>query len=121
MEKVQAKLGRSTSSSTRCSSGASTCRRPSADARERIIIADGRAPAGQRKNQQTIAEAQAASKIAEARGEAEATKLRAESYSTNRQLLDLEIAREQAKVCQGVTTCVIGGSTADLLFRARGQ
>lgn len=69
------------------------------------------------QKQQAIAEANAKATIAQAEGEARATQLRAQSYTSNSKLLDLEIARAKAEgikeVCAHSSTCIIGGSIAD--------
>lgn len=59
--------------------------------------------------------------IMKAEADARANQLRAESYSSNPKLLDLEIAKEWssgfANACGGnsVTTCIIGGQALDML------
>lgn len=67
--------------------------------------------------QQGIAEANAKATIAQAEGDAKANQLRAQSYSSNPKLLDLEIAKAKAEgmasVCSKSSTCIIGGSIAD--------
>lgn len=46
---------------------------------------------------------------------AKAKEVTAEAYRRNPALLQLEIAQHLKELCQGVQTCVIGGSVADLL------
>ena len=68
--------------------------------------------------EKAIAEANAATEITRAEGSARANQLRANSYASNPRLLDLDIAQVQAtalaNVCAKATTCVIGGSVADV-------
>lgn len=68
--------------------------------------------------EKAIAEANAATEITRAEGTARANQLRANSYASNPKLLDLDIAQVQANalanVCARATTCVIGGSVADI-------
>lgn len=65
----------------------------------------------------------ARSVVMKAQAEAQATRLRAEAYSSNPALVELERAKALsegiAKACSGaqVTTCVIGGSVLDLQRR----
>lgn len=69
------------------------------------------------QKQYVIDSVEASGTLLRARATSEAKRLEAESYSQNPRLLELEIARAQAeglsKACQGVQTCVIGGSVAD--------
>jgi len=90
-----------------------------AESRQRIIAQVAELKSAQ--NREAIAKANASAQIEQARGDAEANRLRAASYSENKKMVDLEIAKALAGLCNGVTTCVIGGSTADLLFKAREQ
>jgi hypothetical protein len=68
--------------------------------------------------EKAIAEANAATEVTRAEGAARANQLRANSYASNPRLLDLDIAQVQANalanVCSKATTCVIGGSVADV-------
>jgi regulator of protease activity HflC (stomatin/prohibitin superfamily) len=88
------------------------------------VIEDARIAAAQQAQvldkalkQQAIAEAGAKATVATAEGDATANRLRAQSYSSNPKLLDLEIAKAKAEgmaqVCSKSTTCIIGGSIAD--------
>lgn len=65
-----------------------------------------------------IAEAKSKSVVMLAEGDAKANQLRAQSYSSNPKLLDLEIAKANAEgfaqVCKGTNTCILGGSLADI-------
>jgi regulator of protease activity HflC (stomatin/prohibitin superfamily) len=63
--------------------------------------------------QYTIDSVNAAAKLMVANTEAQAKEMSARAYDVNPKLLDLEIARELAKMCQGTQTCVLGGSVAD--------
>jgi hypothetical protein len=65
--------------------------------------------------QYTIDSVQARSNVVTAEGEAKANQLRAQSYSSNAKLLDLEIAKAFSTICANASTCIIGGSTADLI------
>jgi len=75
----------------------------------------------QAQKQLAISEAEARAVVTVAEGEARANQLRAQSYSSNAKLLDLEIARAYANglanACKGSATCVLGGSVADLWRR----
>lgn len=75
-------------------------------ARENIIKQAADLKAAQ--NQLAIAEANSRRQIAEAQGAAEANRLRAQSYAVNPRAIDLEIADRLSKLCQGVTTCIVG-------------
>lgn len=66
--------------------------------------------------QLAIDSANAKGTLITANANAESKRLEAGSYSANPQLLQLEIAKQYAKLCEGTTNCVIGGSVADLLF-----
>jgi len=83
------------------------------NARNRIVqqTADLR----EARNKLEIANANAAAQIALAKGEAESKRLLATSYANNSRIIDLEIAKEYAKICGQATTCVLGGSVADLM------
>lgn len=59
--------------------------------------------------------------IIQAQASAEETRLKAQAYRTNPQLLELEVAQAMAKMCAGVTTCVIGGSVTDAFFGSGGR
>jgi len=72
------------------------------------------------KQQEAIAVANANATIAEARGEAEASKLKSQALASNPKMIDLQIAEHMSKICVGVQTCIIGGTTQDLL-RVRGS
>lgn len=65
-----------------------------------------------------IAEAKSKSVVMLAEGDARANQLRANSYSSNPKLLDLEIAKATAEgfsnVCAHSSTCILGGSLADV-------
>lgn len=89
------------------------------------VIEDARIAAAQQaqildkaQKQLAISEANATSVVTTAKGEAEANRLRAGSYSSNPKLLDLEIAKANAeglsKVCSNSATCILGGSVADI-------
>lgn len=71
----------------------------------------------QAQKQYVIDSVNARANVVKAEGEAKANQLRAQSYSSNAKLLDLEIAKANAeglaKACNGVNTCVIGGSVMD--------
>lgn len=75
------------------------------------------------QKQEAIADANAKSIVITAEGEARANQLRANSYTSNPKLLDLEIARARAEgikeVCSHSTTCIIGGSVADTWLTGR--
>lgn len=88
---------------------------PGAIQQARLQIIQQAAELQKARNQQGIAEAEARRKIAEAQGDAEANRLRAQSYSSNPKLLDLEIAKALANLCGKSTTCVIGASPNSLL------
>lgn len=92
------------------------------------VIEDARIAAAQQaqildkaQKQLAISDANAKATIAQAEGEATANKLRAQSYSSNPKLLDLEIAKANAEglsnVCQHSATCILGGSVADVWGR----
>jgi regulator of protease activity HflC (stomatin/prohibitin superfamily) len=53
--------------------------------------------------------------IIKAQGVAETNRLTSISYQSNPKMLDLEIAKELAKLCGNATTCVIGASPNSLL------
>jgi regulator of protease activity HflC (stomatin/prohibitin superfamily) len=71
------------------------------------------------RKQFVIDSTEALGKILKAEAEAKSNALRAQSYSSNPKLLDLEIARAWsdglAKACNGASTCIIGGQALDLL------
>jgi len=67
----------------------------------------------QERQQFTIDSVRAVTMLMRANVESEAKSLTAEAYRQNPKLLELEIARELAKMCNGVQTCVLGGSVAD--------
>lgn len=83
------------------------------DARNRIVqqAADLR----EARNKQEIATANANAAIAVAKGEAESKRLLAQSYAQNSKIIELEVAKELAKICGAATTCVLGGSVMDLM------
>ena len=72
------------------------------------------------QKQFTIDSVNARAQVMTAQASAEAKRLEAASYATNPALLQLEIAKANAeglaRACAGpqVTTCVIGGTTADI-------
>lgn len=80
-------------------------------ARERIVkqAADLR----EAQNKLEIAQANAAAEIAQARGQAESKRLLAVSYQQSPKILELEIAKEYAKICGEATTCILGASALD--------
>lgn len=47
------------------------------------------------------------------RNRAEATRLNAQALASSPQQVEIEVAERLARICQGVTTCIIGGSVAD--------
>ncbi len=92
---------------------------PPAIEQARIISAKKTQELDAAKQQEAIAVANANATIAEARGEAEASKLKAQALASNPKMIDLQIAEHMSKICAGVQTCIIGGTTQDLL-RVRG-
>lgn len=68
------------------------------------------------RRQLAVDSAQALGKVIQANATSEAKRLEAQSYAQNPKLLELEAAKAMANICQGVTTCILGGSTADALF-----
>lgn len=91
-------------------------------ARERIVkqAADLR----EAQNKKEIAQANAAEKVAEARGEgeaklilakseAESKRLLAASYAQSPKIVELEIAKAYAGICGEATTCILGASALD--------
>lgn len=94
---------------------------PSTIEEARVAAARQASVLDQAQKQLAISEANARATVTTAEGEAKANQLRAASYSSNAKLLDLEIARATAEglsnACRSATTCVIGGSVADLWKR----
>lgn len=91
-------------------------------ARERIVkqAADLR----EAQNKKEIAEANAAEKIAESRGEAESKlilakseaeskRLLAASYAQSPKIVELEIAKAYSQICGEADTCILGASALD--------
>lgn len=69
----------------------------------------------QARQQYTIDSVNAASALMRSQAQATATRATAAAYEINPRLLDLEIAKEMAKLCGAATTCVLGASTTELL------
>ena len=69
----------------------------------------------QARKQLAIDSMKARGTVITAQADAEANRLRAQSYSSNPKLLDLEIAKALAGLCGHATTCVIGASPNSLL------
>lgn len=89
------------------------------------VIEDARIAAAQQaqildkaQKQLAISDANAKAVVITAEGDARANQLRAASYTSNPKLLDLEIAKANAmglsNVCRASTTCILGGSVADI-------
>lgn len=74
----------------------------------------------QARQQFVIDSTAALSKIITAKADAEAKQLLAQSYSTNASLKEIEVARELAKICTGVQTCILGTQVMDRMFQTAG-
>ena len=93
---------------------------PQAIEQARIAAAQQAQVLDKAQKQFTIDSVNARAQVMTAQASAEAKRLEAASYATNPALLQLEIAKANAeglaRACAGpqVTTCVIGGTTADI-------
>jgi regulator of protease activity HflC (stomatin/prohibitin superfamily) len=71
----------------------------------------------QARQQAQIDSVNANAQLFAAEAEARTIELKGKQYQQSPKMLDLEIARANSAMCRGVTTCVIGGSVADLWRR----
>ena len=79
----------------------------------RIASAQQAQVLAQARQQSQIDSVKAATTLFAARADNEARKLQAKVYDDNPKLLDLEVARARAAICEGVTTCILGASVLD--------
>ncbi len=82
------------------------------DARTEAVKQDQYFQQAQRQFQ--IDSVNARATIVKAEADAREKQLLAQAYSTNPQLLEVEIAKAIAGICGNATTCIVGGSVADL-------
>lgn len=71
----------------------------------------------QARKQAQIDSVNAAAKLWTARAEAEATQLRATVYERSPKLIELEIAKEYAKLCGQATSCTLGNSIMEHIWK----
>jgi regulator of protease activity HflC (stomatin/prohibitin superfamily) len=85
----------------------------------RIASAEQSLRLSQARQQAQIDSVNANAKLFTARADAQTIDLKGKQYQENPKMLDLEIARARSAICSGksLTTCVLGGSVADIWGR----